>query len=249
MANSACKLSASHHCKPGRLSSLVLSRYQDAIKCSKDSTLLSISHCMTYNSTRHRRHRSLSMSLRLSSHLPPKWSFFLPTTKPHLQPDQLRMWIDSQKRSVVWVVWGWFWSSTLLLHTGVQKVLGAWFWVASVYHPYSYTKYSFYIIVFFSISVLLLHHYNIMHSYSFATSQCTPFIYSLTFFVGEIGGFAHLLLKVILSLCGVWKFRLFLSHSWSFLHKPKYEEPTCICTGIHWGLLSSDSHTHHIHLC
>jgi len=32
------------------------------------------------------------------------------------------------------------------------------------------------------------------------------------------------------------EFRLFPCHSWSLLHKPKHEEPTCICTGVFWGL-------------
>ena len=42
--------------------------------------------------------------------------------------------------------------------------------------------------------------------------------------------------------------RLFPSHSSSILCKPKLDKPTCICTGVHWGFLSSDSYTDYIHL-
>ena len=50
--------------------------------------------------------------------------------------------------------------------------------------------------------------------------------------------------------CTLWvvEFGLFWSHSPSLLRKPKLDEPTCLCTGVHRGLLSSDSYAIHIHL-
>jgi len=202
------------------------------VKCSRDTARLRIGNCITYN------RETEDTETGLCPYLPKHFN---------LQRDNYYLWLPNHTYNLTSFMCGSIHRKVLLCaesEVGFGPALYSYTLECSKCwgHGYGWLLYItlrvipktalYIIIVLFHVSATSppLSTFILFCHLTVYTIRSQSVLY---LFISELNGSSHVLLKVMLALCGLWNLAFFSSHSSSLLCEPKHEEPTCICTRVH----------------